>query len=51
MIDVLVEDGPECVVYDQGTTNIDNGLGSMMEMHFFGRRHRRGQHRLLGRGG
>ncbi len=36
LMDVLVEDGPDCVVYDQGTTNIDNGLGSMMEMHFFG---------------
>lgn len=36
MMDVLVEDGPESIVYDQGTTNIDNGLGSMMEMHFFG---------------
>jgi DMSO reductase family type II enzyme molybdopterin subunit len=36
LIDVLVEDGPDCVVYDQGTTNIDNGLGSLMEMHFFG---------------
>ncbi|KAA0235373.1 MAG: Dimethylsulfide dehydrogenase subunit alpha [Acidimicrobiales bacterium] len=36
LIDVLVEDGPDCVIYDQGTTNIDNGLGSMMEMHFFG---------------
>jgi DMSO reductase family type II enzyme molybdopterin subunit len=36
LIDVVVEDGPESVVYDQGTTNIDNGLGSMLEMHFFG---------------
>ena len=36
LIDVIIEDGSDCVVYDQGTTNIDNGIGSMMEMHFFG---------------
>jgi DMSO reductase family type II enzyme molybdopterin subunit len=36
LIDVITEDGSDCIVYDQGTTNIDNGIGSMMEMHFFG---------------
>ncbi len=35
IIDVIVEDGPECVVYDHGTTNIDNGIGSLLEMHLF----------------
>jgi hypothetical protein len=33
---VISEDGSECVIYDHGTTNIDNGIGSVMEMHFFG---------------
>ncbi len=36
LLDVIVEDGPECIVHDHGTTNIDNGIGSTTEMHFFG---------------
>ncbi len=35
LIDVIVEDGAECIVYDSGTTNIDNGIGSTLEMHLF----------------
>ena len=26
----------DCVIYDHGTTNVDNGIGSVMEMHLFG---------------
>ena len=36
LIDVITEDGSDCIIYDHGTTNIDNGIGSVMEMHFFG---------------
>jgi DMSO reductase family type II enzyme molybdopterin subunit len=36
LLDVVVEDGPECVVYDHGTTNLDFGIGSPMETHLFG---------------
>ena len=36
LIDVITEDGSDCVIYDHGTTNIDNGIGSVMEMHLFG---------------
>ena len=28
-------DGPECIVYDNGTTNLDFGIGSPMEAHLF----------------
>ncbi len=35
IIDVVVQDGPECIVYDHGTTNVDFGIGSMMESHLF----------------
>ena len=31
LLDVIVEDGPECILFDQGTTNIDNGIGSTIE--------------------
>src|SRR3990172_8548596 len=27
------KDGPECIIYDNGTTNIDFGIGSPMEGH------------------
>ncbi|HEX6030422.1 MAG TPA: molybdopterin-dependent oxidoreductase, partial [Tepidiformaceae bacterium] len=36
ILDVVEEDGPECVVYDNGTTNLDFGIGSPMEAHLFG---------------
>ncbi|MCK9518898.1 MAG: molybdopterin-dependent oxidoreductase, partial [Dehalococcoidia bacterium] len=36
LLDVVEEDGPECVVYDNGTTNLDFGIGSPMETHLFG---------------
>jgi len=36
IIDVVEEDGPECIVYDHGTTNLDFGIGSPMESHLFG---------------
>jgi len=36
LIDVITEDGSDCVIYDHGTTNVDNGIGSVMEMHLFG---------------
>ncbi len=35
IIDVIIEDGPECIVYDHGTTNVDFGTGSTMEAHLF----------------
>jgi DMSO reductase family type II enzyme molybdopterin subunit len=35
LIDVITEDGNDCVVFDQGTTNIDNGIASVIEMHLF----------------
>lgn len=35
LIDVAIEDGPECIVYDNGTTNLDFGIGSPMEGHLF----------------
>jgi len=35
LLDVIEEDGPDCVIYDSGTTNIDAGIGSVMEMHLF----------------
>jgi DMSO reductase family type II enzyme molybdopterin subunit len=35
LLDVATEDGPDCVVYDHGTTNIDFGSGTAAEMRFF----------------
>ncbi len=35
LLDVIEEDGSECIVYDTGTTNIDFGIGSTMEGHLF----------------
>ena len=35
ILDVIVEHGPECILYDQGTTNIDNGIGSTAEGNLF----------------
>ena len=35
IIDVVEQDGPECVVFDNGTTNLDFGIGSPMESHLF----------------
>jgi DMSO reductase family type II enzyme molybdopterin subunit len=32
IIDVCLEDGPECVVYDNGTTNVDFGPGTPAEL-------------------
>ncbi|MCL4230763.1 MAG: molybdopterin-dependent oxidoreductase [Dehalococcoidia bacterium] len=29
------KDGPECIIYDNGTTNLDFGIGSPMEGHLF----------------
>lgn len=35
IIDVAETDGPDCIVYDNGTTNLDFGIGSPMESHLF----------------
>ncbi len=35
LLDVAVESGPDTVVYDNGTTNIDFGSGTAGEMRFF----------------
>jgi len=35
IIDVCVKDGPDCVVYDHGTTNIDMGADIASEMSLF----------------
>jgi DMSO reductase family type II enzyme molybdopterin subunit len=35
LIDVIVEDGPECIVFDHGTTNGDNGIAVPAEVHLF----------------
>ena len=35
LLDVALRDGPDCVVYDHGTTNIDFGTGTAAEMRFF----------------
>ncbi len=35
LLDVALRDGPDCVVYDHGTTNIDFGTGTGGEMRFF----------------
>ena len=34
-LDVALRDGPDCIVYDHGTTNIDFGTGTGAEMRFF----------------
>ncbi len=36
IIDVAETDGPDCIIYDNGTTNLDFGIGSPMESHLFG---------------
>ncbi len=36
IIDVIVEDGPECIVFDHGTTNADSGIATPLEAHVFG---------------
>jgi DMSO reductase family type II enzyme molybdopterin subunit len=36
ILDVVTTDGPECIVYDNGTTNIDFGIGSPLEGMLFG---------------
>ena len=35
LLDVIVEDGHDCIMLDQGTTNIDNGIASTLEMFLF----------------
>jgi DMSO reductase family type II enzyme molybdopterin subunit len=35
LLDVALRDGPDCIVYDHGTTNIDFGTGTGAEMRFF----------------
>jgi DMSO reductase family type II enzyme molybdopterin subunit len=35
IIDVVERDGPECLVFDNGTTNLDFGIGSPLEGHVF----------------
>ena len=35
LLDVIEEDGHECIIYDNGTTNVDFGIGSTMEGHLF----------------
>ncbi|MFQ5380563.1 MAG: molybdopterin-dependent oxidoreductase, partial [Dehalococcoidia bacterium] len=35
LLDVVERDGPESIVFDHGTTNIDFGIGSPMESHLF----------------
>ena len=35
LIDVAETDGSDCIVYDNGTTNLDFGIGSPMESHLF----------------
>jgi len=35
LLDVALRDGPDCVVYDHGTTNLDFGTGTASEMRFF----------------
>ncbi len=34
IIDVCLEDGPECILYDYGTTNVDFGPGTPAEIAF-----------------
>jgi len=35
LIDIVTEDGCDCIMFDQGTTNIDNGIATPMEMFLF----------------
>ncbi|MFV2089398.1 MAG: molybdopterin-dependent oxidoreductase, partial [Pseudomonadales bacterium] len=35
LLDVITEYGSDTIIFDQGTTNIDNGVGSTMEGHLF----------------
>jgi len=35
LLDIALRDGPDCIVYDHGTTNIDFGTGTSAEMRFF----------------
>lgn len=35
LLDIALRDGPDCIVYDHGTTNIDFGTGMASEMRFF----------------
>ena len=35
LLDVIEEDGSECIIYDFGTTNVDFGIGSTIEGHLF----------------
>ncbi len=35
LLDVAVEDGPESIIYDDGTTNVDFGIGSPLEARLF----------------
>jgi DMSO reductase family type II enzyme molybdopterin subunit len=35
LLDVALRDGPDCIVYDNGTTNIDFGTSTAGEMRFF----------------
>jgi DMSO reductase family type II enzyme molybdopterin subunit len=35
LLDVITEYGSETILFDQGTTNIDNGIGSTIEGHLF----------------
>jgi len=35
LLDVITEDGADCIMFDQGTTNIDNGIATPMEMFLF----------------
>lgn len=35
LLDVITEYGTDTILFDQGTTNIDNGIGSTIEGHLF----------------
>jgi DMSO reductase family type II enzyme molybdopterin subunit len=35
LIDVITEHSSDCIMFDQGTTNIDNGVATPMEMFLF----------------
>ncbi len=35
LLDTVTEHGSDCVIYDNGTTNLDFGIGSPMEGHLF----------------
>ena len=36
LLDVIEEDGSECIIFDDGTSNVDFGIGSGMESKVFG---------------